>query len=373
MIMKYLKTTTHLFLKSLLAMALLVPDVAWAEDTNEPESEVKFGNIYIGDNVIDLDDSESVIEFSSDYLSIDIRKMAEDTCVVLTLNGYEYEGPGVNGVGGIKYSGLHPLVLDLNGMNKISITGDPNNEGATAGVFGQILILTGDGSLEVNMAPSVRYGVGVMARYLLSTSPYVMEEWEMSATDYKFFTGKVTVNNYGENSAIGIYPVFEGYLGGGEYELNVFAEGQNKIGLMGGLKFLADATQITIDCPHGRGLAMPGNTRFIDALVEVSADCGYFSTELPPVVESTQAGVEYIVMAGEDAQSAVTVDLQAEDVIAILQAAKYLKICESSQTGTALQTIVAGTDSTTGYSYNLLGQRVSATYNGVVIKHGKKL
>lgn len=356
-----------------LALALLsASSVMAADDSNAQEPATKLGKIYIGDTTIDLDDDEAVSAFNTEHLTISKQMMSDDYCVVLTLNDYEYEGTGVDGVGGIKYSGPTPLVLDLNGTNKISIVGDPNNEGATAGIGGNILALMGDGTLEINIDQSVRKGIGALAMIILSTSPNVMAELELSEADYKYFTGKLTVNHYGTDMAVGLYPMMSGYLGGGQYELNIYEEANTPIGLSGGPKLMVDASQINVYCPHGRGI-VANNGRFIDTTVEVTADCAYSSDNLPPMVESTQAGVEYTVVAGDAAESALAVDLEAADALATLQAAKYMKIFASDESGSSMPAISTPSASDTDDCYNLQGQRINALQKGVVIKNDQKI
>lgn len=365
------KTTRRIVTMLMLVMTVLMPSKMWADDSNGQASERKFGKIHIGDNTIDLDDDESISAFNTDRMTIDKREMSGDLCVVLTLNGYEYEGTGVDGLGGIKYSGLNPLVLDLNGQNRISVIGNPNNTGATAGVSGQILILMGDGSLEINMAQNIRLSAGILSAVIASTSPSVMEQLELSAADFKYFTGKITVNNYGENTAFCLYPMMEGYLGGGEYELNTYACGENKIGLFGGLKLTTDASRITVNCPFGRGIAAGAETIFTDTEIEVTAQNAYFSPKAQlPTVESSQSGIEYIISAGNDAQTAVAVDLQTENVLETLLAARYMKIYESDEPVTAMPSLSSVIPSAAAPCYNLQGQRVNAQQKGIVIKNG---
>ncbi len=365
------KTARRIVTMLMLVMTALMPGRVWADDSNGQDEEQKLGKIHIGDNTIDLDDDESISAFNTASLTIDKREMSGALCVVLTLNDYEYEGTGVDGVGGIKYSGGTPLVLDLNGQNSISVIGDPNNTGATAGVGGQILIFMGDGSLEINMAQDIRLSAGILGAVIASTSPRTMELLEMSAADFKYFTGKITVNNHGENTAFCLYPMNEGYLGGGEYELNTLASGENKIGMFGGLKLTTDASRITVQCPYGRGIAAGAETEFTDTEIEVTAQSAYFSPIAQlPVVESTQSGIEYIITAGNDAQSAVAVDLQAENALETLQAARYMKIYESDEPVTAMPSITSVIPSAAAPCYNLQGQRVNTQQKGIVIKNG---
>lgn len=356
----------------LFVMAIL--SIISATSVNAQET---FGKINLGDSVVDLDNDESIDQFNTNRMYVEKREMPGDTCVVLTLYDYEYEGTGIEGSGCISYYGNYPLVLDLNGKNKISIVGDPNSNGSTSGVSARALVLMGDGSLEINIDKSVRFSMGVMAMVILSTSPSVMEEWEISDTDYKYFTGKVTVNNYGEgdSAAGGMYALKEAYLGGGEYEFNTFGEGKDKNGLIGGRHLMVDASKIHVNCPHGNGIATTRGSKFIDSSVEVYANCAYFSAQSGLEVESSEVDADYTVMAGNDAHRATVIDLQAEDVVETLKSAKYMRICNSAEQVTNMQTIASTIASDADFCYDQQGNRITNVkggYKGIVIKNGKK-